>query len=172
MPVNGAAKPTTAASARKSQGVYKPLIRFKDRPGPWPATEVVGQSDDIRYSPSLMDGTHRVYTEGSRGVTFAERADAVAYAQAEVDQRRKDFEETVSDGVESALKFLANPRWQTPTPERVQLWFDGFKRRSQYNGAAGFLYGVTQDFIDAQIARVAEVMPAAIAAVTEATEGV
>lgn len=70
------------ASARKSLGEFKPLIVHDSG-----RTEVVGQRGHTEHWLALTNGgeTYRA----RRGVTFAARADAVAYAQRHIDRLRE-----------------------------------------------------------------------------------
>jgi len=71
------------ASARKSLGEYKPLIIHDSG-----RTEVIGKRSHTEHWIALTNaGTTQHF---SRGVTYAERADAVAHAQKHID-RLKEF---------------------------------------------------------------------------------
>ena len=67
------------ASARKSLGEYKPLIIHSSG-----RTEVVGQRGTTELWVALTNGgsTYRA----RRGVTFADRTDAIAHAQKVIDK--------------------------------------------------------------------------------------
>lgn len=72
------------ATARKSFGGYKPVIRYSDG-----RTEVCGQNARlIREFPQTKFGCYSERIKHKRGVTFASRDDAVMYAQRVIDLRR------------------------------------------------------------------------------------
>ena len=72
------------ASARKSNGEYKPLISFSGG-----RTEVVEQSSERAgvYTKHGFIAGNRY----ARGSTYDNRADAIAAAQAEINRRRADL---------------------------------------------------------------------------------
>lgn len=71
---------TVTASARKSQGEYKPVIVHTSG-----RTEVLQQATVKPYSRTL-DGKRRLYTAEARGTTYATREEALAVAQAHIDR--------------------------------------------------------------------------------------
>lgn len=85
-------KTTATASARKSLGEYKPLIKY-----PNGRTEVCEQSSERRDTGDVRAGG----TKGNRmarGTVYATRAEAVAAAQALIDLRLDDARKQLALG--------------------------------------------------------------------------
>lgn len=96
------------ATARKSLGVYKPVIAVGAR------TEVVEQSPD-RFARNTRDG---MVTPNSfaRGTTYASRDDAVAAAQRMIDSR-------LADAVARHADFTANrPAYRGQIIREILIW--------------------------------------------------
>lgn len=70
------------ASARKSLGEYKPVIVHGNG-----RTEVVGQRGHTEHWQALTNCGETYHAR--RGVTFPDRADAVAYAQRHIERLRE-----------------------------------------------------------------------------------
>ena len=86
------------ASARKSYGEYKPMIvhpgiRGRSR------SEIVGQRGHMqRIQPQtkFYEGPTEIW-HARRGVTFKDRAEAIAYAQKVIDVRKAAHEKYMAD---------------------------------------------------------------------------
>jgi hypothetical protein len=74
--------PHYTASARKSQGEYKPVAKY-----PCGKTEVLQQSDEQTYTTAAYDQNRRIYNACARGTTYATRAEAIAAASAIIAER-------------------------------------------------------------------------------------
>ncbi len=74
--------PHYTASARKSQGEYKPVAKY-----PCGKTEVLEQSDEQTYTTAAHDQNRRIYNACARGTTYATRAEAIAAASAIIAER-------------------------------------------------------------------------------------
>ena len=85
-----------SASARKSLGEYKPIIKIGNR------TEVVEQNPD-RFDRHTKRGIIKG-NKFARGTTYKNRADAIAAAQRLIDFRREDAEARLAEIIEWATK--------------------------------------------------------------------
>lgn len=85
------------ASARKSYDAYKPLIVHDNG-----RTEIVGKRSKSSYWERVA-GRERF----CRGVTFADRADAVAYAQRHIERLIADRERRAKERDERHAKYAA-----------------------------------------------------------------
>ena len=98
------------ASARKSKGEYKPMIK-------WPSgrTEIVEQAEERRpiYNPET--GTYHRADKYARGTTYANRSEAIAAAQAEIDHRPAETTKRRDEFAKSP-----NERIRTEGVERVE----------------------------------------------------
>ena len=96
------------ASARKSLGAYKPIIKVAGR------SEVVEQNPD-RFARNTRDG---MVTPNSfaRGTTYASRDDAVAAAQRMIDSR-------LADAMARHADFTANrPAYKGQIVREILTW--------------------------------------------------
>jgi len=87
------------ATARKSLGEYKPVIRYASG-----RTEICGQNARlIREFAQTKFGHCSERIKYKRGVTFASRNDAIAYAQRVIDQRHEKQAEALTNLARAGL---------------------------------------------------------------------